>query len=331
MSGRFFLVTGGSGFLGSALVKWLVSAGERVRVFDDNSRGRAERLAGVRDIDFIQGDVRDATMVAHACRGIDVVCHLAFVNGTEFFYTKPEVVLEVGVVGMINVVNACRSNGVRELILASSSEVYQTPPVVPTDETVPLSIPDPLNPRYSYAGGKIISELIAINYGRKYFDRVIIVRPHNVYGPDMGWEHVVPQFVLRMKALVESQPSGPISFPIQGEGTEMRSFVYIDDFVEGLALAMSRGEHLNIYHIGTMEELTISDVARAVGRYYGRDIRIVPGRLQPGGTSRRCPDTRKLQALGYAPRFRFEDGLAPTALWYDTHSHLHPPKVEQHR
>ena len=85
------------------------------------------------------------------------------------------------------------------LVLASSSEVYQTPPQVPTDESAPLVVPDPLNPRYSYGGGKIISELMAINYGRKYFERVLIFRPHNVYGPDMGFEHVIPQFALRLK------------------------------------------------------------------------------------------------------------------------------------
>ncbi len=130
---------------------------------------------------------------------MDEVHHLAFVNGTEFFYSAPELVLDVGVKGMINVIDACRAEGVGKLILASSSEVYQTPPHVPTDETAPLVVPDPTNPRYSYGGGKIISELMAINYGRKFFERVLIFRPHNVYGPDMGWEHVVPQFAMRLK------------------------------------------------------------------------------------------------------------------------------------
>ena len=101
--------------------------------------------------------------------------------------------------GMINVIDACRAHGVGRLMLASSSEVYQTPPQVPTDESAPLVVPDPLNPRYSYGGGKIISELMAINYGRKFFERVLIFRPHNVYGPDMGCEHVIPQFALRLK------------------------------------------------------------------------------------------------------------------------------------
>ena len=172
MSTAKILVTGGSGFIGSGLVKALVKAGHRVRVLDDNSRGRPRRLTEVeKDIEFIAGDIRDAEAVSRATAGMDEVHHLAFVNGTEFFYTQPDLVLDVGVRGMINVIDACRAQGVGKLILASSSEVYQTPPQVPTDETAPLSIPDPLNPRYSYGGGKLISELMAINFGRKYFER----------------------------------------------------------------------------------------------------------------------------------------------------------------
>ena len=207
MSGRRILVTGGSGFIGSALVKALVKDGNTVRVLDDNSRGAPRRLEEVKnDIEFIGGDVRDAAAVERAVRGMDEVHHLAFVNGTEFFYSAPELVLDVGVKGMINVIDACRAANVRNLVLASSSEVYQTPPQVPTDESAPLLVPDPTNPRYSYGGGKIISELMAINYGRKLFDRVLIFRPHNVYGPDMGFEHVVPQFALRLKKAARAAP-----------------------------------------------------------------------------------------------------------------------------
>ena len=140
-----------------------------------------------------------------AAAGVDEIHHLAYVNGTEFFYSAPELVLDVGVRGMINVIDACRANSVGTLVLASSSEVYQTPPHTPTDETAPLVVPDPLNPRFSYGGGKIISELMAINYGRKDFERVLIFRPHNVYGPDMGFEHVIPQFCRRLQDAARAQ------------------------------------------------------------------------------------------------------------------------------
>lgn len=325
MTARKILVTGGSGFIGSALVKRLVREGHAVRVLDDNSRGAPRRLAAVeKDIEFVGGDVRDPEAVGAAVKGVDEVHHLAYVNGTEFFYSAPELVLDVGVKGMINVLDACRKHGVRELILASSSEVYQTPPSIPTDESAPLVVPDPLNPRYSYGGGKIISELMAINYGRKFFDRVLIFRPHNVYGPDMGWEHVVPQFALRLKAATAVNPAGPLLFSIQGSGEETRSFCFVDDLVEGVIVMRAKGEHLGIYHVGTTEEISVADLARRMAQQIGRDIDLRTGPRLAGSTPRRCPDISKLTGLGYKPRVPLTQGLAATIDWYWENDDLAP-------
>lgn len=314
---RFYLVTGGTGFLGSALVRRLLQAGHRVRVLDDNSRGSSRRLADIEGaFEWVAADVRDAEAVARAAHGVDSVCHLAFVNGTEFFYSRPDLVLDVAVKGMVNVIDACRKHDVGELVVASSSEVYQTPPVVPTGETVPLSIPDVLNPRYSYATGKILSEVMAINYGRKYFERVMIFRPHNVYGPDMGWEHVIPQFAVRMKELCEATGRDPVPFPIQGTGKETRAFVFVEDFVEGLSAVMERGDHLGIYHIGSEEEVVIADLAGLVGEYFGRSITVIAGPPAEGGPLRRCPDISRIRALGYEPHYPLRRGLALTLPWY---------------
>ena len=321
---KTWLITGGSGFIGSALVRRMVNDGYRVRVIDNNSRGHLRRLEGLLDdIEFVEADIRNAGAVTRAAEGVDAVCHAAFINGTEFFYTKPDLVLDVAVRGMINVLDACDQYNVRELVVASSSEVYQTPPQIPTDETAPLSIPDPLNPRYSYAAGKIISEIMAINYARKRLDRMMIFRPHNVYGPDMGWEHVVPQFILRMKEVC-ARHEGTIRFPIQGSGQQTRAFVYIEDFTDGLMKVIESGEHMQIYHIGTAEEMTIANVAKAVGAHFGREIEVVPGNFAAGGASRRCPDISKLKAIGYEPRYSFRDGLRVTARWYDENAQLQP-------
>ena len=322
------LVTGGSGFIGSGLVKALVKAGHRVRVFDDNSRGSPRRLADItNDIEFIAADIRDSAAVDAAAQGIDEVHHLAFVNGTEFFYSQPDLVLDVGVRGMINVIDACRKCGIGTLVLASSSEVYQTPPKIPTDENVPLSVPDPLNPRYSYGGGKLISELLAINFGRKYFDRVLIFRPHNVYGPDMGWEHVIPQFALRVDAAAKKQSTGKLTFEIQGTGTETRSFCFIDDLVSGVMVMLEKGKHLGIYHVGTTEEIAIAELAHRIARISGREIELVAGTPVAGGTARRCPDISKLIELGYKPRVPLSEGLKPTLDWYWRNVHLAPKEA----
>jgi nucleoside-diphosphate-sugar epimerase len=316
VTGRSFLVTGGTGFLGSALTRRLVNAGARVRVLDNNSRGRLERLKGFEGrFEYVEGDIRDPQAVDRACEGVDTICHLAFINGTEFFYSKPDLVLDVAVKGIVNVLESAVRHGVPELMVMSSSEVYHEPATVPTDETVPLSIPDCLNPRYSYAAGKILHEVMAVNHGR-HFKRVTIIRPHNVYGADMGAEHVIPQFVARMRSLL-SHPTDPIPFTIQGTGSQTRSFVFVDDFIDGVMLILDRGEHLGIYHIGTLEEVTIETLARLVAERYGRPIKIVPGPPAEGGTKRRCPDISKIMKLGYRPQYTLREALPDVVRWYD--------------
>jgi nucleoside-diphosphate-sugar epimerase len=311
------LVTGGSGFIGSALVRQLLKAGKQVRVFDNNFRGSHRRLADfARDVEFIQGDIRDAESIADAANGVDEVHHLAFVNGTSYFYEVPELVLDVGVRGMINVIDACRRRNVPTLILASSSEVYQSALKVPTDESAVLTIPDPLNPRYSYAAGKLISEVMAINFGRKFFERVLIFRPHNAYGPDMGFEHVIPEFAVRLKDLAATHREGPLPFKIQGTGEETRSFCFVDDLIAGIMIMREKGEHLGIYHVGTMEEVKIADLARRMGRLAGHEVELIFGTPAAGGTTRRCPDISKLTQLGYKPRVSLDDGLKLTVEWY---------------
>ena len=314
--GKKYLITGGAGFIGSALVRKMLADGHQLRVLDNGFRGSPERLKDVADkIELVSGDIRDPSVMHNACQGIDSVIHLAFVNGTELFYTKPELVLDVGVKGMVNVIDSCIANNIRELIVASSSEVYQTPPIVPTDEKVALTIPDPLNPRYSYAAGKIVSEIMTFNYGRKYFDRAIVFRPHNVFGPNMGWEHVIPQFILRMKELSKTDQN-PINFPIMGTGKETRAFTYIDDFVDGLMRVINKGEHMEIYHIGTMDEISIEHVAVQIGKIFGRDVTVVPSEKPKGSTHARCPDITKLKKFGFSQKTTFLDGLKNTVEWY---------------
>lgn len=320
MKKKKYLVTGGTGFIGSALAKRLVKEGYNVRVLDNDIRGAAERLKDVKDkIELVKADIRNLGEVQKACKNVDSVIHLAYINGTEYFYKMPELVLEVAVKGMMNILDSCIRENVKELVLASSSEVYQSPPKVPTDETAPLIVPDPLNPRYSYGGGKIICELLAINYGRKYFDRTMIFRPHNVYGPDMGWEHVIPQFILRMKELSRNKGK-EINFPIQGTGKETRAFVFIDDFIDGLMIVLKKGKNLETYHIGTMEEKSIGNVAIEIGKYFGKEVELKPGEGAKGSTKRRCPDISKLMSIGYNPKVSFEKGLKLTADWYNKNS-----------
>ena len=314
-----YLVTGGAGFIGSSLVKRLANDGHEVRVLDDLSRGRMERLNGV-SCTTINGDIRDPDAVVEAMHGCDSVIHLAYMQGTQTFYAEPRQVLDVAIRGMVNVLSACEATGCSELLLVSSSEAYQVASVVPTPETIPLTVPDVLNPRYSYGGGKIACEIMALAWQRTgVLDRLIIARPHNIYGPDMGREHVIPEFCIRMNKLIKEHPNGIIPFPIQGSGLETRSFCHIDDCIEQFVLLLAQPDPVNVYHVGTMDEWTITNVAHMIAAFYGRDVKVIPGKLPQGSPPRRLPDTAKIQALGYTPLVPFHEGLKRTVRWYREH------------
>lgn len=317
-SDKLYLVTGGTGFLGSNLVRALVDRGNRVRVLDNNFRGSLDKLGSelVSKIELVEADIRDRDAVMRATEGVDITCHLAFINGTRYFYEMPQTVLDVGLRGTINTLEACIEQGVKEYVFASSSEVYQTPPSTPTPEDVPACVPDTLNPRYSYGGAKLVGEILTFCFGRDHFDRVIAFRPHNAYGPDMGFEHVIPEFVVRLRNASRERPGETIDFQIQGDGSETRAFNDVRDFIRGLLLVIDRGEHRNIYHIGTDEEISIRSVAELIAKKMGVSIRIVPSERRAGGTLRRCPDISKLKALGYEPRWPLERGLDASIEWY---------------
>jgi UDP-glucose 4-epimerase len=330
-STKHYLVTGGSGFLGAALCHRLVQSGARVRVLDNHWRGHPRRLQAIAsEIEMVTGDIRDPAAVGRAVAGVDTVIHMSAVNGTRFFYEEPELVIDVAVVGILNVINACRQHGVGNLVVASSSEAYQSPAQVPTPENVPLVVPDVLNARYSYGGSKLASELIAINYGRTGFDRVAIFRPHNVYGPDMGFEHVIPELVLKADDAVAAAPvTGAVTFPIKGDGKQTRAFIHVDDFTDGLLAVVDKGQHLGIYHLGNPEEITMAELARAILAEFGREAEFAHEPAPAGETRRRCPDISKVKALGWAPGISLAQGLPSVVEWYRNNRQLKPNATAQ--
>lgn len=305
-------VTGAGGFIGAYLVRRLAADGHQVLAIDNFIRGRPSRLNGLEDAaETVKLDVRDKDGLADRLRGVDAVFHLAAVNGTENFYKRPKLVLDVGVRGALAVSEACIEAGVADLVVASSAEVYQTPAVVPTPETIEMVIPNSLNPRYSYGGSKLISELIAFNYCRDRLSKVQVFRPHNVYGPDMGWKHVIPQLIGKLQAT-----GGGGALAIQGDGSETRAFCYVDDVVDGIIRMWRDGETMNVYHIGSMEEVAIRDLALLIAEAMDLDVKLVPTPAAEGGTPRRCPDIAKLRALGYEPAISLREGVERTVGWY---------------
>lgn len=314
------LVTGGTGFIGSHIVRMLLACGHRVRVLDNGYRSEVGRLQDVADrVETVVGDVRDAARVDTAMRGVQWVWHLASVNGTRRFYEVPHLVLDVGIRGTIEVLSAARRHEVEGFVLFSSSEVYGAAVEVPTPETAPLVIADPFNPRFSYAAAKLASEMLVLHAPGFDASRTLVIRPHNVYGPDMGEDHVVSQFVARMAKLAASMPAGEVvPFPIQGSGRQTRSFMYIDDMVRACETIWRSGPAHGIYHVGTSDQVEIATLAQLVARCFGREAEIRPWSIPyaEGGTARREPDITKLARLGFTPQVTLDRGVAETISWY---------------
>ena len=304
MRKKTFLVTGGTGFIGSNITNLLLSKNYNIKIFDNNSRGSIKKIKSFRKkIKFIKGDIRDKRSLNKAMKKTDAVIHLAYVNGTKYFYSKPVLILDIAIKGIINVIEGCIENKIKELYLASSSEVYQTPESIPTKEEVILKIPNIYNPRYSYGGGKILTELMGIHYGKKFFKKLIIFRPHNVYGVKMGYDHVIPELIKRFKFLKGRK------FKIQGSGNEIRTFIYIDDFISAFNLILNKGKHLNIYNIGTGSKIKIKDLVFKIAKILNKKITIKKTPLTKGSTKIRVPNINKIKKLGFKPKFSLDMGL----------------------
>jgi nucleoside-diphosphate-sugar epimerase len=302
------LVTGGLGFIGRELTAGLAKQGHEVTALDNGWRSDGDAPAGV---ELVKADIRDAEAVAGAIAGNEIVVHLAAIQGTRNFYERPELVLDVNVRGVLNVAEACAAQSVSRLVFSSSSEVYGIPADFPTSESAPLVVPDPLNPRWSYGGSKILGELaVAHNANRAGFEFTIL-RYHNVYGPQMGWDHVIPQFIRRLERGEE--------FTVQGDGEQRRAFCYIDDAVDATVAAVvvpdAAGRILNVGN--PAEEASINEVIEVLARVSGKTIepKYVP--FAGEGTRRRLPDIAQAQeVLGFEPVVILEDGLRRTYDWY---------------
>ncbi len=299
------LITGGAGFIGSHIARYFCTNGFEVRVFDDFSRGSNTRLVDLQDqIEVIEGDIRNTDELVRASRGIDTLVHLAFVNGTENFYKYPSLVLDVAIEGLISVREAIKQNNIYDVMLASSSEVYQVPKVFPTPEDVSLSIPSLNNPRFSYGLGKIIQEFYLYHLDIE-FENLTIFRPHNIYGFDMGNLHVIPElFNKALEAKLFSQ-----KFEIQGDGNQTRSFCHIIDFIAAFNLIFSNRSGKEVFNIGTSEEVSIGHLAEEIARISKIEINLHHTTMPDGGANRRIPDIAKIENLGFHQTIDLKSGL----------------------
>ncbi|MEU8851853.1 GDP-mannose 4,6-dehydratase [Streptomyces sp. NPDC048564] len=319
-TGRTVLVTGAEGFIGSTLVDLLVSRGARVRAFVHYKpyadKGHlASYLADPHSpVEMLAGDVRDAGRVMDAVEGCDTVFHLAALIGIPYSYDSPGAYVQTNMVGTENVAEACRRHRVRRLVHTSTSEVYGTA------RTAPISEDHPLQPQSPYSASKIGADMMALSHWHAFELPVTVVRPFNTYGPRQSARAVIPTILSQLHAGARQIKLGSL--------TPTRDFTYVTDTAHGfLALAACDRALGHAVNLGTGQEISVGDLAKALINASGRDAEIVvdPGRLRPTGSEvhRLLSDnSRAREWAGWEPRVPLEEGVRRTSDWVADNLHL---------
>jgi dTDP-glucose 4,6-dehydratase len=294
------LVTGGAGFLGSHLCDHLVARGYRVLCVDNLDTGSLQNIEHLRSDDFLFLN-HDVTLHVEIDEPVDVVYHLAALASPIDYMRMPLHSLKVGSYGTHNALGLAKFKRAR-FLLASTSEVYGDPQVHPQPETYWGNV-NPIGPRGVYDEAKRYGEAMTMAYHGQQGVDTSIARIFNTYGPRMRPSdgRAVPTFV---RQALEGKP-----ITVFGDGTQTRSFCYVDDLIRGLVLLAESGEHLPV-NLGNPAEFTLNELAEAVLRITGSKSEIVYEALPVDDPQVRQPDiTRARQLLGWEPEVQLEEGL----------------------
>jgi dTDP-glucose 4,6-dehydratase len=297
------VVTGGAGFLGSHLCEFLLAQGERVICADNLETGSLQNVEHMRGDEFTFIN-HDMTRHLDIPEPVDFVYHLASPASPIDYLRLPLQTLKVGSYGTHNALGLAKFKRAR-FLLASTSEVYGDPKVHPQPETYWGHV-NPIGPRGVYDEAKRYAEALTMAYHRQQGVDTAIVRIFNTYGPRMRPNdgRAIPTFVR------QALDGAPLT--VFGDGSQTRSFCFVDDLIRGLRLLMLSGEHLPV-NIGNPRELTLLELAEAVLKVTGSESKIVYEALPVDDPQVRQPDiTRARHVLGWEPEVELEEGLART-------------------
>ncbi|MBO4433666.1 MAG: SDR family NAD(P)-dependent oxidoreductase [Clostridia bacterium] len=303
------LVTGGSGFIGSNVVKLLIDEGYDVRVIDNLSSGYIENISEYVDagkVDFIKGDITDATAVEKVMAGVDVVFHLAASVGRQRSLDNPQLDSQINLIGTVNVLEGMRKNGVKRIVYSSSAAMFGELVTPTIDENHPQNADSP------YGVSKLAAEKMILAYSGIYDITGVCLRYFNIYGVNQRFDlygNVIPIFAKRIFA------GEPIT--IYGDGSQTRDFVNAKDVALANLLASKSENGTDVYNLGSGESVTINWLAQKMQEIAGINVGIVYAPERPADVKHCKANAEKAQkVLGFTASVGLTEGLKDYLDWY---------------
>lgn len=303
------LVTGGSGFIGSNIVKLLLDNEYYVRVIDNLSSGyicNIEKYINDGSIEFINADIRDKDIVKSACEGVDVVFHLAACVGRQRSLDNPILDSSTNLLGAVNILEGMRYHGVLRIVYSSSAAIFGEL-VTPT-----IAEDHPQNADSPYGVSKLAAEKMILAYSRIYDIKSICFRYFNIYGKNQRFDlygNVIPIFA---KHIYSGEP-----ITIYGDGSQTRDFVNVKDVTRANFIASLSDKGTDVYNLGSGERITINKLAEMMINISGKSTKIIYAPERPADVKHCKANAAKVyRDLGFKTEVSLENGLCEYMEWY---------------
>ena len=292
-----YLVTGGAGFIGSNIVKKLIARGDNVTVIDNLNTGKEENLVSVQEkINFLRDDILNEDLLEKETKNIDGIFHQAALASVQDSFSKPEEYHDVNVNGTENILKLAKKNNFK-VVYASSSSVYGNP------EKIPIKESDSKNPINPYAETKLKKEELATKYA-EIGVKVIGLRYFNVFGKGQSKEYagVLKLFLERIRDRLPPK--------INGDGTQFRDFVYVEDVADANIMSMDSNINHEFFNVGTNTSITILDLANTIIKFSGLDIEPIFGPTLKGDVKRTIANIDLIkEKIGWEPKIMLEEWI----------------------
>jgi len=305
MKNKKVLVTGGAGFIGSNLVKKLILDNNEVVVIDNLSSGFISNIDYIKDINFINGDIRNIDDVKKAVNGVEVVFHLAASVGNKRSIDFPILDSEINVLGTINILNECVRSGVRKIVTSSSAGIFGEL------KTIPIKEDHPLEPDSPYGCSKLCEEKLSMSYSKLYDLEAICLRYFNVYGPNQRFDaygNVIPIFVYKM---LHNEP-----IIVYGDGNQTRDFVNVNDIVQANINSANSYDVNEAFNIASGQRVSINHLITLITENYSKEIKIGYVDKRPGDVMHSLADISFAKhKIHFDPKVNLKSGIQEYVEW----------------